>query len=210
MKKTVTNVLRCCAVAAVLLGGATASEASTITLTNGASSVDLCLPGAFCGPLGLSNWIADGGPVTWFSQWFTFSIESDPAGAISLGGPLEMLDSSPTITNQTASLVDVSFFNDLKKVGISIEFSLLEIAGVSHIHETATLDNKSSYYIDGGISDGMAMNGGAYIKAGSYIPQHGDLAEVDYTPNPEPMTMVLLGTGLLAAARSRRRNNTIA
>ena len=204
MKKTVNSLVRCCAAAAVLLGGASVSEAAPITLVNGASSVELCLPGLSCGASGLSNWIAEGTAVNGFEQWFTGFIVSDPLGSISWSGALDTLPLA-SVTH-TASTASVSFFDSLQKVGITIDYALVDLGGASHIQENFWAKSISNTDLYAGLSDGMNYNSGAtYVHSLWDTMTTRDLGSVDYTPNPEPISMVLLGTGLLAVARSRRR-----
>lgn len=208
MKKSVVSLARCCAVATLLLGGAAVSEASPITLVDAATdSVELCLPGLSCGTTyGLSNWVANGSPVTGFEQWFTGSITSDPVGGPSWSGPLDTL-SAPAISNLTPSTVTVAFYDALNLVGITIDYALANIGGTSHILETTTVNNDSGWYLRAGLSDGMAIN-----ESDLYVNHPGDrtIANVDYTPTPEPISMLLMGTGLLAVARNRWRHCTMA
>jgi hypothetical protein len=212
MKKSVVGLARCCAVAAVILGGAAVSEATPITLVDGGGdSVELCLPSSGCGTTyGLSNWVANGTPVTGFSQWFTGSLQSDPGGGPSWSGPLETLGAM-SLSNLTSSTVTVAFYNALQGIGITIDYALANIGGTSHILETATVTNDSQWFLKASLTDGRDVNvSNEYIHTVWGESFNLAVANVDYTPTPEPFSMLLLGSGLVAVARSRMRRPSMA
>ena len=76
-KNIVNGLLWCGAVTALLIAGAATSEATSLTLSNGDSSVQLCVPehpsSNSCTSTGLSNWVVNGG-VHPFQQWFSFGV----------------------------------------------------------------------------------------------------------------------------------------
>ena len=204
MKTTVMNLARGCAVAAMLLGGAAVSEASSITLIDGASSVELCLPGGGCGSPGLSSWIADGSAVTGFQQWFSGLIYESywPSNPVSWSGALESLDGSPTVTHTAgSSTAKAEFAGD--GVGLTVNYELAAISGVSHILETIKLNNWDNGHLFASLTDGLSVNVEDYYILPYQL--NVTLATADYTPNPEPMSLLLMGTGLAAVARNRWR-----
>jgi hypothetical protein len=212
------------AVTGLLFVGAARAEASTITLAEGDSSVSLCLPTSPtvnpCATKGLSNWVVNGVTHS-FSQWFSFATYADPAwgstSVLAWSGAIDAL-STPTVTQSTPSTASVSYMNwnlgtwpdasSPLQVGLKVDYALTGSgSGPSHIKETVTLFNPTYYFLYNTLTDGLGVNV-SHVFAGPY--DSTVIATADYTPNPEPMSMILLGTGLLAVARARRRQATMA
>jgi hypothetical protein len=225
MKKDILRgLVGCLAVTGLLLGSSARTEASTITLVEGDSTADLCLPDSptvnTCAVTGLSNWVVNGNTSS-FHQWFSVGASASPAwgstSELSWSGTIDQL-SAPTVVHSTPSTASVSYANwnlgtwpDAAAplgFGLRVDYALTGSgSGPSHVVETVKLFNPTYYYLYAALTDGLGVN-----VHGFYVYPYSDvtLATADYTPNPEPMSMVLLGTGLLAVARARRRLTTLA
>jgi hypothetical protein len=224
-RKMVRGVVQCCAVTALFLGGAAVSEASTLTLTSGDSSVELCVPESptvnSCASTGLFNWVTNG-VTSPFQQWLSFNVTISPdwgheSTIVSWSGAIDEL-SIPTVTQPTASTASISYMNwnlgtwpyasSPLQAGIAVDYALTDPSGgPAHITETIKMVNPTYYYYYAGLSDGIGINvENLYVYPYSEVT----LATADYTPNPEPMSMVLLGTGLLAVVSGKRRLTALA
>jgi hypothetical protein len=224
MKKTVSGWVKSFAVAGLILAAAATSEASTILLADGASSLDLCVPESptvnSCGTTGLSNWVVNGS-ASLFSQWFSIGIAADPAwgstSELAWSGPIDAI-SAPTVTQSSPSTASVSYVNwnmgtwpdaaTPLQIGLRVDYAFTGAgSGPSHVSETVTLFNPTYYFLFAALTDGIGVDVHNY-----YVHPYSEvtLATADYTPNPEPMSLILLGTGLLAVARARRRQTAIA
>jgi hypothetical protein len=205
-KRILTGFVRCCAVTGLLFAGVTTSEAAPLTLTDNGDSVELCVPGAMtCGTAGLSNWILGGSPHT-FQQWFSYEAEADYSGPHppATSGTIDTI-SAPTVTHLTPSTASVAYLGSL--FGLQVNYALTGPgAPVSpRITEAITLTNLSYWFMNVHITDGLNVNEWMYVA-----PYGTTTLNAVYTANPEPMTIVLLGTGLAVAARARRRRSTLA
>ena len=203
MKNSVMNLARVCAAVAMLLGGAAVTEAAPFTLNNGASSVNLCFEGCGGPGFGLSDWISDGTPVTGFQQWF-FGTVDDSGPPINWAGTL---DSLVLGTHSNAGANANALYKD---AGGNFGFELNYELGVSHILETIIFHNYTSTgYFFLSLTDGMNVNVDNYYSDQDHW-KNFTIANVDYTPNPEPMSLLLMGTGLAAVARNRWRKTATA
>lgn len=70
--------------AAALLATATRAQATTLTMTNGNSQVDLCISSCGADPIGANQWLVDGTNYL-FQQWFWYRV--DPSGNTFTYGP---------------------------------------------------------------------------------------------------------------------------
>jgi hypothetical protein len=121
-----------------------------------------------------------------------------------MGGTIDSI-SAPTISNVTGSTASVAYTGPT--IGLRLDYALVGPGGpVSpRIAETLTLTNLTNWYMNVHVSDGLDLDEILYVH-----PYDTLAFDTAYTANPEPVSMVLLGTGLLVAARARRRRPELA
>ena len=79
-----------CGISAILLAAPLRSEATTLHMSDGGSSADVCVPG-ICSTPGLQNFVIDGVDQN-IEQWFWFTMAPDGNMAPNpVSGPIDMI-----------------------------------------------------------------------------------------------------------------------
>jgi hypothetical protein len=147
--RAVKRVAWCGVALGLLLASPSRVQASTLTMINGNSEVDICISGCPLEQAGIYNWSVDGTNYL-FQEWFYYTVvgsgvpySAGPGAVDSLSAPYNVSLSNPGVGPSTAS---ITYGTPTSPITAVLTYTLTgggAGSNTSTLHESVTLTNNS-------------------------------------------------------------------